>query len=87
MIAPRLTIAAFEDPADDTPPAPAAICWTVKELAAALGLAVRTVRKMNSSGKLPRPVRFGRAVRWRVAEIQSWLAAGAPSRDRWEAKR
>ena len=34
--------------------------------------------------KLPRPVRIGGAVRWRVEEISAWLASDCPDRERWE---
>ena len=40
---------------------------------------------MNAAGKLPKPIRLGRSVRWPVFEIEAWLAAGAPDRETWEA--
>ena len=57
------------------------------ELAEMLGLSVRTIRRLDCSGKLPRPVRIGGAVRWRTEEITRWLAAGCPDRKEWEALR
>ncbi len=54
------------------------------ELAEFLGVSRATVCRMNSSGKLPLPVRFNRAVRWDQWIIQEWIAAGAPPRDQWE---
>lgn len=57
------------------------------ELARLLDMSVRTIRRLDCSGKLPRPVRIGGAVRWLVAEIEAWLAAGCPDRQRWEAIR
>lgn len=54
------------------------------ELADALGVSIRMIQRMNASGRLPRPMRFGRAVRWSVAELHAWMAAGSPGRDRWE---
>ena len=53
-------------------------------LAELLGLSLRTVRRLDSSGKLPRPVRIGGAVRWRLSEITRWLEAGCPDRAEWE---
>jgi len=38
-----------------------------------------------ASGRLPRPVRLGRAVRWRRDELEAWTAAGCPSAERWQA--
>ncbi|MHC4400198.1 MAG: helix-turn-helix transcriptional regulator [Planctomycetota bacterium] len=55
------------------------------ELAKLLGVSERHVWALNASGRLPRPVRLGRAVRWPVEELRNWLAAGAPERSRWEA--
>lgn len=55
------------------------------ELAAFLGVSRATVCRMNASGKLPRPIRFNRAVRWDCWTIEEWLAAGCPPRDKWEA--
>lgn len=49
-----------------------------------LGVSVRHLWAMNSSGRLPRPVRFGRAVRWNLRELQEWMDMGSPPRDRWE---
>lgn len=55
-----------------------------REVGRMLGLSIRTIRAMDSAGKLPRPIRFGRAVRWRVSEIQDWVDEGSPDRERWE---
>ena len=33
----------------------------------------------------PAPVRLGRCCRYRAAELADWVAAGCPSRSRWEA--
>jgi len=57
------------------------------EVAKLLGISTRHLWSLNSSGRLPQPVRFGRAVRWRADEIRDWLAAGAPERSRWETMR
>lgn len=40
--------------------------------------------QLHKTGRLPLPVRLGRAVRWRVAELTAWLDAGCPARDRWQ---
>jgi predicted DNA-binding transcriptional regulator AlpA len=59
-------------------------------LAAALAVSTKTIDRMNAAGKLPRPVRVGvgdRALRWRVAEIASWVEADMPDRETWEAVR
>lgn len=59
----------------------------VREVAVLLGVSTRTVRRMDASGVLPQPVRFGRLVRWRRTELLEWIEKGAPSRRDWEARR
>ena len=49
-----------------------------------LGLASRTIRRYDVSGRLPRPIHLGGAVRWRLAEIENWIEAGCPDRRTWE---
>lgn len=58
-----------------------------QQLAEILNLSVRTVRRLDSSGKLPRPLRIGGAVRWSLEEISAWIAAGCPDRQKWENTR
>jgi prophage regulatory protein len=55
-----------------------------KELAKMLSISKRQIFRLNSSGKIPAPVRIGGAVRWRADECAAWVAAGAPDRKRWE---
>jgi len=57
------------------------------DVAKLLNISTRHLWSLNSSGRLPRPIRLGRATRWRAEEIRDWLAAGAPERSRWEAQR
>lgn len=52
-----------------------------------LNISERHFYKLHSGGRLPRPVRLGRSVRWRAKELQEWLDAGAPSHARWENMR
>ena len=59
--------------------------YSAAELAARLGVSLRHVRRMDSAGMLPRPVRLGRAVRWSADDLDAWLAAGAPDRRAWES--
>lgn len=58
---------------------------TVREVATALKVSVRQVWKLNSSARLPAPVRLSRSVRWRQDELTAWINAGCPARDRWQA--
>lgn len=47
--------------------------WDVKQVAAALGVSTKTVYRLRDSGKLPRPLKIGRSVRWRVGDIQKYV--------------
>jgi predicted DNA-binding transcriptional regulator AlpA len=55
-------------------PEPDPLVYTPADLAAMLKLSPRKIRAMKSAGQLPPPIRFGRAVRWRRADIDVWLA-------------
>jgi excisionase family DNA binding protein len=61
------------------------LALAAKELAVRLGVSLRHVQRLDSTGKLPLPVRFGRSVRWCAEEIAAWLLAGAPDRKTWNA--
>jgi len=73
------------------PPADApALVVDARELARLLRLSLRTIRALDSGGKLPRGVCFGRAKRWPLdgpKGIRAWLAAGAPDRGTWDRRR
>ena len=58
---------------------------SAKTLGEMLGLSKRQIFRLNSSGKLPKPLRIGGAVRWPESMIARWLAAGAPDRRTFEA--
>jgi len=58
-----------------------------KALAHLLGVARCTVWSWLSSGRIPSPVRIGGTVRWRRDEIEAWIIAGAPPRERWSWER
>ena len=63
------------------------LAYSADEVASVLGISRAHVWKLASSGRLPKPIRLGRAVRWPRKDLEEWLAAGAPPRDRWEAMR
>lgn len=56
-----------------------------KTLGRLLALSKRQIFRLNSSGKIPVPIRIGGAVRWAESTIAEWLAAGAPDRKTFEA--
>lgn len=77
-----------DDQAGKAPPPSIEPLAVDAETAAALfGVSARHWWALHSSGRCPMPIRFGRAVRWNVAELRDWLAAGAPERSRWAAIR
>lgn len=51
---------------------------TVKETAALCGVSSRQIYRLSDAGHMPRPVRIGRSVRYRAAEINEWVEAGCP---------
>jgi prophage regulatory protein len=53
---------------------------TAAQLAQRLQVSTRTLWRMRSAGRLPGPVRVGGIVRWRLEEIQKWIAEGCPER-------
>lgn len=50
----------------------------VDEVARMLCCSARHVWALASAGKMPPPIRLGRAVRWNRDELRRWIAAGAP---------
>lgn len=43
------------------------------------GLSRASIYRMMSAGEFPSPIRLGtRAIGWRVADIEAWLASRAP---------
>ena len=56
-----------------------------RRLARLLCIGLRTVRTLDSAGKLPKPVKIGGRVAWSVEEIKLWIRAECPNRSTWEA--
>ncbi|HNT87895.1 MAG TPA: helix-turn-helix domain-containing protein [Candidatus Hydrogenedentes bacterium] len=51
---------------------------SVGEAAVMLRLGKRTLYRLADVGAIPRPVKVGRATRWRRRELQEWVDAGCP---------
>jgi predicted DNA-binding transcriptional regulator AlpA len=61
---------------------------TAADLAERLNVSERHLWGMLKSGRLgPQPLALGRSKRWAVAEVEAWLAAGAPDRATWQTLR
>ena len=58
---------------------------SAKTLGEMLSLSKRQIFRLNSAGRIPKPIRIGGAVRWSAEEISAWLTASAPDRRTWEA--
>jgi predicted DNA-binding transcriptional regulator AlpA len=48
------------------------------ELADLLQISTRTLWRLRSAGKLVEPIKLGGSTRWRLDEVQKWIAAGCP---------
>lgn len=51
----------------------------VDELAELLNCCCRTVRRLCDAGKLPRPLRVGKLLRWPPNTIKAWVDGGCRS--------
>ena len=72
---------ALSEPNEPLPP------WRAEydeEVAKLLSISERHVWALDSSGRIPTPIRLGRSVRWNVDELCAWQDAGCPARDEWE---
>lgn len=48
----------------------------VRAAAALLSVSVRSVWRLKDSGRMPLPLKVGGAVRWRRADLLSWIENG-----------
>lgn len=62
----------------------AGLLLTSDALARMLQISKRSLIRLRSAGKLPRPVQLGRCVRWRTVEIREWIDAGCPPISIWQ---
>lgn len=74
-------------PIGDALPDLARLAVDAAGVARLLSCSERHVWGLHSSGRLPMPIKAGRAVRWSVDELREWLLAGAPPREKWQAKK
>jgi predicted DNA-binding transcriptional regulator AlpA len=68
------------------PPAGEALLIAATEAARLCGLSSRTWHRLRAAGRIgPQPVRLGRAVRYRRAEVMAWCGACCPDARTWAA--
>lgn len=61
------------------------VCVPIKVVSEMLGVCQRHIERLDASGRLPSPIKIGRAKRWLLSDINAWIAAGCPDRDSWQA--
>lgn len=69
-------------PADPTTPVEP-IAFPAADAARFIGVSPSHFYALQKTGRLPLPVRLGRCVRWRRAELSAWMDAGCPALERW----
>ncbi|MBX3412617.1 MAG: helix-turn-helix domain-containing protein [Pirellulales bacterium] len=68
-------------PHNDVPQA--SLLISPDDLATILKVSKRTLWRLLSGAKLPRPIHVGRSPRWRLEEINAWIEAGCPDLESW----
>ena len=62
------------------------VLLTLPMAAASLSMSATAFRTQEAAGRIgPRPVKFGRSVRYVRSELERWGAAGCPRRADWLA--
>lgn len=51
----------------------------IGQVAKMVALSRRTISRLADAGKLPPPLRIGGSLRWRLADVRQWIAAGCPA--------
>jgi predicted DNA-binding transcriptional regulator AlpA len=60
---------------------------TLADIGAMIRISRSKIYDLKSSGQLPRCIKIGRSVRWRLRDIEAWINAGCPSQERFESLR
>ncbi len=56
---------------------PRTLLADINDFAVESRVSPKTIRRMLAAGKLPAPIKFGKRLRWRRADIEAWFAKGA----------
>ena len=48
------------------------------EVSRMLAISTRTIWRLLSAGRFPKPIRIGRSVRWKRDTLVDWIAEGCP---------
>lgn len=78
-----------DEPVEPTPadPIPRPLLVPAERVAWMLSISKSSLWKLHAVEKIPAPVRLGGRTLWSLVEIEGWVAAGCPSRERWETLR
>jgi excisionase family DNA binding protein len=64
--------------AGQKPPKEQCLLIDTKAASRLLGVSDRTIFTMSTTGKMPPPIRIGRAVRFSAEALRKWVEAGCP---------
>lgn len=63
----------------------AVIAVDVRRMSSLVPFSVRTLRRMDSAGRMPRGFRVGGKKLWRISDLKLWAQLGFPRREKFEA--
>ena len=72
--------------ATDAPQACEPLAVDIKAIAQLVPFAIRTLRRMDASGKLPQGFKVGGRKLWRVSDLRLWCEWGFPDRGEFESR-
>lgn len=52
---------------------------TMHDVVALTGFARSHIHALVNTGRMPKPLKIGRSIRWRASDIDAWIDAGCPS--------
>ena len=55
-----------------------------RQAARLLKVSQRTIYEMHVTGRMPPPIRVGRAVRWSAEALTKWVEVGCPIEPGWQ---
>ena len=70
----------------ETPSKTKSLLLSATELGLMVQLSARQIFRLNSSGKIPAPLKIGGAVRWAKEDIEKWISLGCPDRKTFKAR-
>ena len=65
---------------------PEQLAVDVRQMAQMVPFSVRTLRRMDSGGKIPRGFKLGARKLWRVSDLRLWAEWGFPERREFEER-